>query len=57
MAVLDPITRIEQLISGAEIQFQVEFLAAVQAIRESINLDELADLLAMVSSPAPVRAT
>lgn len=46
MAVVDPVTRIEGLIAGAEARFQVEFLAAVQAIRDSINLDDLADLLA-----------
>ena len=45
MAVVDPISRIEGLISGAEIQFQLEFLSALQAIRNSISLDEIATLL------------
>ena len=45
MAVTDPVSRIERLIAGAEIQFQVEFLAALQAVRSSINLDDLAELL------------
>jgi len=45
MAVQDPIDRIEALIAGAEARFQVEFLLVIQAIRDTINLDDLADLL------------
>ena len=46
MAITDPQSRIERLIAGAEARFQVEFLAAIAALRDSIDLDELADLLA-----------
>lgn len=46
MAVQDPQSRIERLIAGAEARFQVEFLAVVTAIKNSISLDDLADLLA-----------
>lgn len=45
MAVLDPESRIEALIAGATAQFQVEFLAAIVAIRDSISLGDLARLL------------
>ncbi len=45
MATIDPESRIEALIVGAEIAFQREFLAALRTIEGSINLDELAILL------------
>lgn len=45
MAIQDPISRIEFLISQAEIRFQVEFLAALMSIRSSIDLDALALLM------------
>jgi hypothetical protein len=45
MATIDPESRIEALIVGAETAFQREFLAALRAIEGSISLDELAILL------------
>ncbi len=47
MAVLDPESRIAALIAGAEARFQVEFLAVIRAIRDRIDLDDLAELLAL----------
>lgn len=45
MAILDPQDRIERLLAGAELRFQTEFLAVLAAIRDSIDLDDLATLL------------
>lgn len=45
MATIDPQSRIEALILGAEAQFKVEFLAALAAIESSIDLGALATLL------------
>lgn len=45
MAVNDPITRIDALIARGETEITREFIAAVAALRDELDLEELAELL------------